>query len=136
METTSNAAVTLDELKDRFAVWRAGKTSRAESIPSELWDGAAYLALSSSVSSVAKALRLDSSMLKKKVRSLRQGAMQTDELAFTRTSLGSMLKPMAPLPGDPGWCLTIERPDGTTLKVRVPRADRSDLLKVATQFFG
>lgn len=134
METALNGVVTLDKLKEQFAAWRTRKKSRAEAIPLELWDGAVHAALSSSVIGVAKALGLDSGTLKKKVRLLEQSGKQTNEPTFARTSLGSVPSPETSLPMDRGWRLTIERPDGTTLRVCVPRADRGDLLKVATQF--
>lgn len=125
--------VSLEVMKARFATWRAGKTSPSEAIPNELWDGAAHLALSSSVFHVSKALNLDYTALKKKARSLEQPGKQIDQPTFVRTRLDAMLSPERPMQ-DSEWHLTIERSDGTTLKVSAPRADREDLLQVAIQF--
>lgn len=137
METPMNGEAAIDELRERFAAWRAGKSSRREPIPGELWDGAIQLAQSSSVARVAKILRLCSSTLKQKMLAQREPTPRAAEVPeFVRTSLGAVASQGTGSPSEMGWRLTIERQDGTTLKIAVPRADRDDLLRVATQFLG
>lgn len=60
-------AITLAEVRSRFATWRKRRKNSRSAIPEELWSAAVMLCMENSVHKISRELRLNYSELKKRV---------------------------------------------------------------------
>ena len=62
-------AITLAEVRSRFAAWRKKRKNSRSAIPEELWSAAVMLCMENSVHKISRGLRLNHTELKKRVGS-------------------------------------------------------------------
>jgi hypothetical protein len=112
------ATMTLDQDKQRFAVWRSQRNGR-QTIPEDLWRLACKHIPSLGITRVAREFRLNDSKLREKAlregislsRLGKQNGTRLEEVAFQEISLNRMFVPSLPSPS-----LVLERPDGTRVR--------------------
>ena len=100
------SSLSLDELKEKFAVWRES-SPRPRKIPVELWEDAVSLARVFSVSKVSRSLGLDHPALKQKVASKNPEAKHFVELKLAHPNPGPKLSPLAEIISPHGMVLRL-----------------------------
>lgn len=113
------ANMTLDQDKQRFAVWRSQRNGR-QTIPEDLWRLACKHVPSLGITRVAREFRLNDTKLREKAlregitlsRLGKQNSAQPEKVAFQEISLNRMFVPSIPRPS-----LVLERPDGTRVRI-------------------
>jgi hypothetical protein len=135
-----NATIPADllELKARFETWRANRKYLREPIPNELWNVAADHCRRYPPSLVGRALKLDSSKLKKLLikRSPRTSTRKKPQAAFfqlpTEIALPEIGSPL--LQNLTGCRLQIERSDGSRLTLTLPSLDLASISRLFADF--
>jgi hypothetical protein len=118
IDTPLHADHQLDQLAGQFEHWRQSRSHPHERIPEHLWDQAAALTSTLSVSRVAKHLRLGVSDLKQQIAK-RQG--QTPAWP-SPPSFVKVPPPPGPIPTSASLDVELQRPDGTRLRIHSPNA--------------
>ena len=134
MKTAVKATLSLEEVAKHFEQWRSTK-SRGERIPQRLWSEAVGLLEVYSLLQVTRALRLDWAKLKQHWRSLdcrKDSERIGGAMAFVEIDASAGDQNLMPSPG--GVAIELERADG--LRLRLPRAERADMLAVLERFMG
>ena len=92
----------LDSVKGQFDQWRNDRSNPRESIPQNLWQAAAELCNTCSISQVARSLRLSYTDLKKRVSPIKNGPVPN----FIPLDIGSL---------SCQWHIECHRTDGARL---------------------
>jgi hypothetical protein len=122
---------TLREVRSRFETWRRGK-KRGSRIPKDLWAAAVKVCTGQSINQVSRALGLNHTELKRRVRGTERRA---DGQVFSGTKFLEL--PLG-LETDPIVCsLELERTGGDKLKMSLSCKCRDfDPLELARVFWG
>jgi len=133
MRTAVKPALRLDEVAKHFEQWRSTK-DKGERIPQRLWSEAVGLLEVYSLFEVTRTLRLDWAKLKRHWRALDSGTERErpggGAMAFVEIDTSVVER----LPGPGGVEIELERADG--LRLRLPRAERADMLALLERFLG
>ena len=151
MEATETADVTvqandgLEELRQRFEQWRAGRR-QGERIPEGMWTAAVKEARTRGVYRVARALRLDYAMLKHRAASKAQGngkarvAMRSNPVAprFVELlrSTASAIPTASAASGRAECAVVMENARGATMRVELNAAGLSGLAGMCSAFWS
>jgi hypothetical protein len=127
------ANMTLDQDKQRFAVWRSRRHGR-EIIPEDLWRLACRHIPSFGITRVAREFHLNDNKLREKAlqegvalaRLVKQNSAQQEKVAFQEISLDSVFVPPIPSPS-----LILERPDGMRVRIEGQLPDPEYVGKLA-----
>jgi hypothetical protein len=134
MKTIVKPALSLEEVARHFEQWRSTK-DKGERIPERLWSEAVGLLSVYSLCQVTRALRLDWVKLKRHWRTgdSGKGSERTGgAMAFVEIDTSGVDQTRMPSPG--GVEIELERADG--LRLRLPRAERADMLALVERFMG
>ena len=127
------ANMTLDQDKQRFAVWRSQRKGR-QTIPENLWRLACNHISTLGITRVAREFRLNDTKLRKKAlqagiilsRLGKQRISKPDKVAFQEIALNRMFVPPIVSPS-----LILERPDGTRVRIEGQLPDPEYVGKLA-----
>ena len=130
------ANMTLDQDKQRFAVWRSQRNGR-QTIPEDLWRLACRHIPSLGITRVAREFRLNDNKLREKAlregitlaRLGNQNSAQPEKVAFQEISLSRVFAPPISSPS-----LILERPDGTRVRIEGQLPDPEYVGKLADCF--
>lgn len=118
----------LGQLRERFEQWRQQKRDRRQRIPSALWDAAAGLARQRGVYPVARTLRLDYLMLKKRAGMAPQRRRSPAGMPFVECLLPG------PVVASENVIELVNR-QGARMILRLPGSGREDWLGLAQLFW-
>ena len=127
------ANMTLDQDKQRFAVWRSQRKGR-QTIPEDLWRLACNHIPALGITRVSREFRLNDTKLRKKAlqagftlsRLGKQRISTPNKTAFQEISLNRMFAPPIASPS-----LILERPDGTRVRIEGQLPDPEYVGKLA-----
>jgi hypothetical protein len=103
MDSTPDKIPTLETIQQQFEQWRNHRAKNRERIPTHLWQAAAQLCQTHSISHVCRQLRLSFTELKKRVSSATRSQSR-----FMEIDLGSLAG---------GWRLECDHPNGAKLRL-------------------
>ena len=134
MTTAVKPALSLEEVGKHFEQWRRTK-EKGERIPERLWNEAVGLLEVYSLFEVTRTLRLDWVKLKRRWRS--PDAVMGRERAggaMAFVEIDTSVVDQTPMPSPGGVVIELERADG--LRLRLSRAERTDMLALLERFMG
>jgi len=103
MDTNPAKSATLETVQQQFERWRNNRTKKREPIPRHLWEAAAELCKTQSISHVCRHLRLSFTELKKRVSPAKRSQSRFMEIDLSC------------LAG--GWRLECDHPNGARLRL-------------------
>ena len=144
-EVCVQASDSLEELRQRFEQWRAGRR-QGERIPEAMWMEAAKEARARSAYRVARALRLDYTMLKHRAASKTQGngktrvAVRSNPVAprFVEllTPMATAIPTASATSGRAECVVVMENARGATMRVELNAAGLSGLAGMCSAFWS
>ena len=118
----------LEEVKQRFENWREARLKRSP-IPNDLWASAVSLAKEHSICTIAKTLRLDYNVLKKRVIAKQPEAASQSGPPFIEFEFTSSLPRTE-------YLLETEARDGSKLKMQLKGPALPDPLEILSTFWS
>jgi hypothetical protein len=103
MESIPDKSPGLEAVREQFEQWRSNRTKKREPIPTHLWQAAAELCKTQSISHVCRHLRLSFTELKKRVPRTKRSPER-----FMEIDLGCLAG---------GWRLECDHPNGARLRL-------------------
>jgi hypothetical protein len=127
---TLPTAPSLEQVQQRFESWRQRRKKRTR-IPQNLWKAAVSLSQEYSIFQLSKALRVNSTALKKQVAKFNSPEPSPPDVSCT-----SFLE--LPAPPVPAMESTIEmiKSDGSVMRMHVKGAGRSDWVELGKAFLA
>ncbi len=136
----NNIPAELLELKTRFDQWRATRKTKVEPIPDALRSAALEMSKQFSSTLLQRVLKIQLWHLKRRGPTNhppRAGKSNLPRPAFFKLPLETVLpETAATSPGNHGYRIQIERPDGARLTLFLPTADASSIRQLCADFLG
>ena len=144
-EVSVQASDSLEELRQRFEQWRAGRR-RGQRIPEAMWMDAAKEARARSAYRVARALRLDYAMLKHRAASnalgngltgvARRSAAVAPRFVELLTPMASTMPTASAMSARAECVVVMDNARGATMRVELNAAGLSGLAGVCSAFWS